>query len=188
MEVPLRSRFAGVAVVAALLTAGVVFFGTGSVRVPPLQPSAAAGHAPAPPGLLTVHVSGEVASPGLVGVPSGARYADVIAAAGGATLGADLGSLNLAAAVRDGDRVLVPAWTPDREAGRDGLTAERKVKINIADPGELEMLPGVGPVLAQRIAGFRETHGPFTEIEDLLGVPGIGEAKLAGLRDYVDMP
>lgn len=134
---------------------------------------------------IVVHVSGAVESPGLVTVPSTARVADVIAAAGGADSGADLGGLNLASTVRDGDQVVVPV---PGEASPVGGAASRGIDLNRSSAAELEELPGVGPVLASRIVEFREANGPFSEIEDLLDVGGIGEAKLAAMRDAIETP
>ncbi len=183
-----RSRVAGVVIVAVLVTAGVVFFGSGSVRVPPLPPSAFAELSAPAAGAITVHVAGEVAEPGLVRVVEGARVADALAAAGGGTAAADLGSLNLAAPLRDGDRILVPAEAGEGEADTAGVAPDGRVRINIASVGELQSLPGVGPVLAQRIVEFVEAQGPLTVVEELLDVPGIGEAKLAALREAVALP
>jgi competence protein ComEA len=177
-----------VIVVAALATAGIVFFGPGSVPGPPAPPSAVAAVVTAGTDLVTVHVSGAVADPGLVGVGESSRVADAIAAAGGTTSGADLQAINLAAPVRDGDRVVVPV-SGDSEDGLAAASVEdARVRINIATPVEIETLPGVGPVLAGRIVEYRETHGLFSEVEDLLDVPGIGEAKLATLRESVTVP
>lgn len=134
---------------------------------------------------IVVHVSGAVQRPGLVTVDSAARIADVIAAAGGANAGADLGGLNLAATVSDGDQVVVP--TPG-EASQTIGDAERGIDLNHSTAAELEELPGVGPVLAARIIDFRESNGPFDEVEDLLDVGGIGEAKLAAMRDAIERP
>lgn len=129
---------------------------------------------------LTVHVSGEVRQPGLVKLPAGSRVADAVAAAGGATPQADLTGINLASAVADGAQVMVPG---QQAAGDSAMVADGRVRINQAGPAELEQLPGVGPVLAQRIFEYREAHGPFRTIEDLLGVPGVGEGKLEALRE-----
>ena len=134
---------------------------------------------------LTVHVSGEVVDPGLVTVPDGSRVADAVAAAGGATRVADLGGLNLAATVADGDHLLVPAVG---ETDGGGGSPGPGIDLNRASASELEALPGVGPVLAERIVAFREEHGRFEMVEDLLEVPGIGEAKLASLREAVTSP
>lgn len=134
---------------------------------------------------IVVHVSGAVVRPGLVTVPSTARFADAIAAAGGAVSGADLGVLNLAAPVRDGDQIVVPV---PGEAPSVGGEADRGVDLNRSSAAELEDLPGVGPVLAARIVAFREENGAFSEVEDLLDIGGIGEAKLAAMRDAIEAP
>ncbi len=135
---------------------------------------------------LVVHVSGAVVDAGLVTVSPGSRVADVIAAAGGADRNADLSRLNLAAPVRDAEHVHVP------ERSDDGVGAlpdtEDGIDLNTATAGELEELPGVGPVLAARIVGYRDEHGPFSTVEDLLDVAGIGEAKLAQLRVGLRVP
>lgn len=132
---------------------------------------------------ITVHVSGAVVHPGLVSLPAGARIADAIIAAGGATEGAMLTTLNLAAPLSDGQQLVVP-----REGARSSVPGDGRIPINTADATALEGLPGVGPVLAQQIVEHRERNGPFTVVEDLLDVPGIGEAKLAALREMVLVP
>lgn len=131
---------------------------------------------------VTVHVSGAVVRPGLVTLESEARVADAIAAAGGATPDAQLGALNLAATVGDGARLVVPSGASNAAAA-DGL-----IRVNSASLSDLERLPGVGPVLAQHIVAYRDDNGPFDVVEDLLAVPGIGEVKLAGMRDSVLVP
>jgi competence protein ComEA len=113
--------------------------------------------------------------------------ADVIVAAGGALPGADLGGVNLAARVADGQRLAVPG-TGGGAASPAPDPDGAKVAVNSAAASELEALPGVGPVLAERIVAHRERHGPFGVVEDLLDVPGIGEGKLAALRDSVQIP
>lgn len=131
---------------------------------------------------ITVHVSGAVARPGLVQVLAGARLAEVIVAAGGATPEADLGAINLASPVADGSHVQVPAL--------GGLVpgGDERVPVNSATVDQLTELPGIGPVLAQRIVDHREGAGAFARPEDLLDVPGIGERLLAGLRDLIVVP
>lgn len=135
---------------------------------------------------LVVHVSGAVSEPGLVSLPSGSRVADAILAAGGALPEAVLAGINLAAPVTNGQRVVIPSRGDSPQHG--GGSGGGLVALNHASASELEGLPGVGPVLAQRIIDHRERHGPFETVEDLLDVPGIGEAKLAALRDYVAVP
>ncbi len=139
----------------------------------------------AAPEVIVVHVSGAVARPGLVTVPATGRVADAIAAAGGAVSRADLGALNLAAPLRDGDQIVVPE--PGRAASSVG-PANAGIDLNRSTAAELEALPGVGPVLAARIVTYRESNGPYETVEDLLDVGGIGEAKLAGMRDAIAVP
>jgi competence protein ComEA len=136
--------------------------------------------------MLTVHVSGAVLEPGVVVVPAGSRVADALAAAGGARHDADLSSINLAATIGDGDLVTVPSIvTRGPVAQQPAVTG---TDINRASASQLEELPGVGPVLAESIVEYRNENGPFAEVEDLLDVSGIGEAKLAGMRDDIVAP
>jgi competence protein ComEA len=151
-----------------------------SDAVGPVEQPAAAGP--------TVHVSGAVVNPGLVELSPGARVADALAAAGGSRSDADLGSLNLASPVRDGDQIIVPDLSEIGDRAFGSVDTDGRVNINTAAADELENLPGVGPVLAARIIEYRDTHGPFGEVEDLLDVPGIGEAKLASMRESITLP
>ena len=158
-------------------------------------------------GRLVVDVVGEVRRPGLQRVPAGARIADVVAAAGGLTERAERARINFAAPVVDGERVFVPAVgqqvpavavgsTPtgggatggpgvDAGAGPTGVTTDAPVNLNTADLAMLDTLPGVGPTTAQAIIDHRTEQGPFTSVDQLLDVRGIGDAKLADLRDRV---
>lgn len=142
------------------------------------------------PEMATVHVSGAVAAPGLVVLPEGSRVADAIAGVGGALPGSELRMVNLAAPVADGMHLDIP-WAGDRPGGRvpysSGAEAGYPVDLNRADHEDLTGIPGVGEVLALRIVAHREAHGPFMTMEDLLDVPGIGEGRLAGMRDYVEV-
>lgn len=134
-------------------------------------------------GSVTVHVAGAVLRPGLVSVPAPARVADVVVAAGGADPSADLGAMNLAAGVADGDRIHVPEkGDPEVPSGEDEGGG---VDLNRATVAELQSLPGIGPVIAARIVAHRDDNGPFASVEDLLDVPGIGETRLAELRSTV---
>lgn len=134
---------------------------------------------------LAVHVSGAVLSPGLAVLPAGARVADAIEAAGGAASDADLSLTNLAAPLHDGDHIVVASFDSTRTLAGSGTEG---LDLNTATTAELETLPGVGPVLAARIVAFREEWGRFDQIEDLLDVPGIGEAKLSQMRDAIAAP
>ncbi|MFJ3406559.1 helix-hairpin-helix domain-containing protein [Promicromonospora sp. NPDC090134] len=152
-------------------------------------------------GDLLVHVVGEVARPGLVTLPAGARVADAVEAAGGVTRKADLTAVNLARAVVDGEQLYVPEPgepVPGTVApGAGGATASGgggggagsaggtvgAVDINTADAAGLEALPGVGPSIARAIVEWRETNGAFASVDELDDVPGIGPATLDELRD-----
>ena len=171
----------------ALVAAGIVVGGLlGALGRASPSPTAAPPEAPGPAGHsgIDVHVAGWVTAPGVVRVPDGAIVADAVEAAGGLRNGASADGINLAAPLSSGDQVVVPG--PD-EAGRaavdDGL-----ISLNRADAAALQDLPGVGPVLAERIVAHREQNGPFSQVEDLLQVPGIGEAKLASIRDLIRAP
>lgn len=137
---------------------------------------------------FAVHVSGWVAMPGVVRLRDGAIVADAVAAAGGALEGALLDSVNLAAPVLAGDHVHIPG-PGEAESGANpaapGGDDSGPISLNRADAAALETLPGVGPVIAERIVAHRESNGPFESVDDLLEVPGIGEAKLASIRDLV---
>lgn len=134
------------------------------------------------PSAIWVHVAGWVKQPGLVQVNAGARVADAIGAVGGVLPGARIDAINLAALVADGQQVLVPG--PDSDPATSS-TGDGKIHLNQATVAELDDLPGIGPVIAERIVAHREANGPFATVDDLLEVPGIGEAKLASLRDLV---
>lgn len=171
------------AAAALLVAAGAGFWFAG--RAPEAPPPVLDRGRPEQASSITVHVSGAVVAPGLIVVASGARVADAIAAAGGALPEADLGSVNLAAGLADGLHVVVPS----RAAGGDAAAAaDGRVRVNTAGVEDLQRLPGVGPVLAMRIVEHRDRHGPFAVVEDLLDVPGIGEGKLAALREAVLLP
>jgi competence protein ComEA len=133
---------------------------------------------------IYVHILGQVARPGLYELRDGDRAVDVVAAAGGFTDTADPAGLNLARFLTDGEQIVVPA-VGEVPVGAPGVTADGKVNLNSADQAALETLPRVGPAMAQRILDWREANGPFTAVEDLLNVTGIGDKTLEGLRDLV---
>jgi competence protein ComEA len=141
-------------------------------------------------GRVTVHVAGAVARPGVYKLPAGARADDAVQRAGGPTRRADLGGLNLAAKVEDGRQVLVPQRAPRGGTGAvasAGATpAEgQPINLNTATLEQLDTLDGVGPATAQKILDFREEHGGFGSVEDLGQISGIGEKRLAALREKV---
>lgn len=162
---------------------------------PSTRPSAAATE-------LVISVVGRVARPGLVRVPDGARVADALDAAGGAPPGTDLLGLNLARKLSDGEQLLVGVAPPPGQptdggvppapgapatgaTGGAGGGAGSAVDLNAATMEQLDALPGVGPVTAQRILDWRAAHGRFTSVDQLREVSGIGESKYAQLKDLV---
>ncbi len=171
-------------IAAALVLAAAGAVGLWYAGRTPAAPPVAVDPAGSAERVITVHVAGAVASPGVVQVAAGCRVGAAIAAAGGVLPEADLARVNLAAPLADGQQVVVPRISVDEGA----VAGDGRVRINLAGADELESLPGVGPVLAERIVAYREEHGPFTVVEDLLDVPGIGEAKLAALREAVLVP
>ena len=139
--------------------------------------------------VFPVYVSGWVATPGVVEMTDGAIVADAVAAAGGALDGALLDEINLARPLVEGDHVQIPGpGDPIAAASDGGELDDGLISLNQADASTLEDLPGVGPVLAERIVAHREANGPFQAVEDLLEVPGIGEAKLAAMKDSIAVP
>lgn len=142
---------------------------------------------PAESVLMYVHVAGEVLSPGLIRLVEGARVADALTSAGGPTAEANLSAINLAAHVNDGEQILVPALgdpaVPLPVAGSGIGGPGGPVRLNTASAAVLETLPGIGPVLAERIVSYRTANGPFASVDALQSVPGIGPKLMAALRD-----
>ncbi|MCO4236621.1 ComEA family DNA-binding protein [Pseudarthrobacter raffinosi] len=150
-------------------------------------------------GTVIIHVAGAIAVPGIVQLPAGSRVHEAVAAAGGGTPTADLNRLNLAAVLADGQKLYVPQAGEEIPAGSSGPlggpgeetdgggTASEggKVNLNTAGVEELDALPKVGPVLAQRIVDWRKEHGPFTSTEELDAVDGVGPKMLETLLPLV---
>jgi len=168
--------------------------------VPVLPPTpVAAGAAPTvassgTPAAIVVAIAGKVHRPGVLTLRAGARVADAVRAAGGPLPGADVGLLNLARRLTDGELVVVGVPGADAAAaaaapGAGGAVGQpgagAPVNLNSATLDQLDGLPGVGPVLAQRIVDWRTAHGPFGSVEQLRDVDGIGDSKFAQLRDKV---
>ncbi len=159
---------------------------------------------PPTPAPLVVDVAGAVSNPGVYNLPPGSRLQDAIQAAGGLLPAADGQAINLAAVLQDGGKVLVPFQRPTPVPGipltlenppsrnetvpeataAPVVDAAHPLNLNNATLAELDLLPGIGPVTAQKILDYRSTNGPFTTIEDLMKVSGIGQKtfdKLKGL-------
>lgn len=173
--------------VAVLVVGGLLVWGRRpAAAIAPPATVAPASVAASPAGApVFVHVAGAVRAPGLYEMPSGARVADAVEAAGGASPRADLDLLNLAAPVTDGMKVDVLSKgggvTPAPSA------SPGPVSLNSADQAALETIPGVGPVTAAAILARRDEAGPFTSIEQLMEVSGIGPATLESMRPYVTL-
>ena len=185
-DVPVSRRtllLGALALALALLLANRVLrdAGTASLGEPSGSPAGAAQTAPVQ-ARLVVHVVGAVRRPGLYRLPQGARIADAVERAAGATRRADLSLVNLAAPLADGMQVVVPARARS-EAGGDAAGAGGPVHLNTATLEELDTLPGVGPVTAQKILDYRQQHGAFASIDELDAIPGIGPARLEQLRE-----
>jgi competence protein ComEA len=156
----------------------------------PRAPAAAAGAAGGSRQLIVVDVVGAVRRPGLYRLRRGARVADLVARAGGLTRRAERAAVNLAAPLADGQQVLVAArGAPGAAAtaatpGAPGQAAP--VSLSTATPEQLDTLPGVGPVTAEKIVAYRAAHGPFTSVAQLDAIPGIGPARLDELRGLVE--
>jgi competence protein ComEA len=145
-----------------------------------------AGPATSPP--LYVDVAGAVRRPGLYRLKDGARVADALERAGGPTRNALLESVNLAAPLADGQQVLVPRRVSAAVAAGDatvGAGTSGPVSLSAATLEQLDGLPGIGPVTAQKILDYRAAHGAFGSVDELDAVPGIGAARLEQLRDLV---
>ncbi len=148
------------------------------------RPAGEATVVPREPQELLVHVAGAVRRPGVYRIAGDGRVIQAIRLAGGPTGRADLSAVNLAAPVQDGQQVLVPARGASAAAGR-ASTATGPVSLSSATVEQLDALDGIGPALAARIVAWRTQHGGFSSVEQLLDVPGIGQARLEALRGRV---
>jgi competence protein ComEA len=159
---------------------------TAAVAPPAAPPSETAAAAST---VVVVDVVGAVRRPGLYRLEQGARIADAVTRAGGATPKADLALVNLAALLADGEQVVVPgrgAAVPGAAGGAaPGTAATGPVHLSTATLEQLDSLPGIGPVTAQKILDYRQKQRAFTSVDELDAVPGIGPARLDQLKDLV---
>lgn len=133
---------------------------------------------------LMVDVAGAVVNPGVYSLPLNSRVVEAIKAAGGLMKGADTSDINQARILKDGEQIYIyPAAINTRGVSRPAVRKNGPIMINRATIKDFESLDGIGPVLANRIVAFRKINGPFTAIEDLLKVPGIGESKFAQFKE-----
>jgi competence protein ComEA len=185
-----RALAYALALLVALVLAGRFAFGRSEAR-PAATPVVAMRAEPAPVKKLLVHVVGAVREPGLYRLDDGSRVDDALQAAGGPKPRANLELINLAAPVADGQQVIVPVRGGDGAAGASagGLPGAPAgpVHLNSATLEQLDTLPGIGPVTAQKILDYRNEHGAFSSVDELDSVPGIGPARLADLKKLVDL-
>lgn len=145
---------------------------------------------------ITVYVSGEVNSPGLVELPSDSRIADAIKACGDFTPLADKAKINLAQKLTDGMQIQVSSKAPvinsneqvndtNSNIPSNNNSSSNLININTATKEDLDTLPGIGPATAQKIIDYRQEHGNFSSIEDIKNVKGIGEAKFSKIQDKI---
>jgi competence protein ComEA len=189
LSVPQRRVLAALVLV---LVAGVLALrqhGGGAAATPlqvaPVRPQAAPRPAARP---IVVDVVGAVREPGLYHLADGARVSDAVAQAGGLSRRAARSAVNLAARVADGQQVVVAArGSPGAAAaaGSGPAAPGAPVSLSAASAEQLDTLPGIGPVTAEKIVSFRQEHGPFTSVEGLDAIPGIGPARIAELEGLV---
>ena len=190
---------AAIWMIGGLLAAGVIYLvasqprGKNITLLPPPTPAP-----------ILVHVLGAVSQPGIYSLPTESRVQDAIEAAGGLLPMANAQALNLAAFLQDAEQVVVPSQVPspsptqaysnpqsapqppqDNQPPPARSTTTVLININSASVEELDTLPGVGPVTAEKIIAYREEHGPFPTIEAILDVSGIGPVKFEGMKDLI---
>ena len=187
-----RLLLAAAGSLALILLAGRFVLGAGTTTVAPLPPPPpqGAGVTGLPAARVVVDVVGAVRRPGLYRLEQGSRIADAVARAGGATGKADLAQVNLAAPLADGEQVVVPkrgaAGAAGASVGPGGTgAATGPVHLSTATLDQLDSLPGIGPVTAQKILDYRAKHGAFSSVDELDAVPGIGPSRMDQLRDLV---
>ena len=182
-------------VVCGLLGSGVILL----VSSPPRGQPVTLSPPPSPPP-IAVHVAGAAVNPGVYNLPAGSRVRDAIQAAGGLLPEADAQALNLAAFAQDGERLEIPTLpTPTAPPSRLAVaspvpststpttvpSSADPININTASQAELESLPYIGPVLAQRIIEYRQANGPFESIEQIIEIYGIGQKTFENIQDLI---
>lgn len=182
----LAAALVGVVVLVVALRHGSGGTSVPALQVAPIVPTTTsiAGAADgASQGMLVVDVVGAVRRPGLYRLAQGSRIADLVARAGGLTRRADPRLVNLAAPLADGEQVLVAERGAAAAAGSAGGSAQSApVDLNSASAEQIDALPGIGPVTAQKIVDYRQQHGPFTSLDDLDAISGIGPARIENLK------
>ena len=182
-------------VVLALLALGGRFLVSSGRSTAPVAPAGSLGLAaePARPRIVVVDVVGEVRRPGVYELEEGSRVLDAVRKAGGPKAKAALELVNLAAPVADGEQIVVPAKVPPGAAsaqagpGGGGQAPSTPVHLSTATLEQLDSLPGIGPVTAQKILDYRQEHGAFQSLDELDAIPGIGPARLEELKKVLQL-
>ena len=186
-----RQLFGVAAAIAVLLILVVRHHGGRGSTAHVVAPVRVVAAKPAAAKLLVIDVAGAVRRPGLYRLRSGSRIDDAIAVAGGPAPKAQLDTVNLAAPIADGEQVVVPgrgaagAAAAAASPPAAGSSPTAPLDLNTATLEQLEALPGIGPVTAQKILDYRQAHGAFHAVTELQGVPGIGPAHMAQLKGLV---
>jgi len=160
---------------------------TPAAPLPPPPPAGEASVSGPSSSRVVVDVVGAVRRPGLYRLPQRARIADAVTRAGGSTAKADLVQVNLAAPIADGEQIVIPRRGAAAASGSASAAGSSTgpVQLSTATQEQLDSLPGVGPVTAQKILDYRKEHGAFHSVDELDAVPGIGPKRLDQLRDLV---
>lgn len=186
-----RRIFSAIAVVVIIAIGALWLFDSPAPPIEQSIPFASSTTASTAKPKLIVHVAGAVNKPGVYAVEEGSRVYQVIFLAGGFTEVAEPKAVNLAALVQDAQQIYVPSVGEETRAVTDSgggvATGDGKVNINSATASALEQLPGIGPATAASIIDYREKNGPFSSIEDLLRVSGIGSVKLDAIRELITL-
>lgn len=186
-----QNKIAVMCLVCLSVAAGIVFF---AFRLHPVEPIRIEPPLPTQtPGPIRVYINGAVTHPEVYTLPPGTIIRDALLAAGGATAEADLNFINLAQPLQDGQQIYVPrfgeAVSPSSQIispSTSGNTIPGVIiNINTATLADLDTLPGIGPAIAQRIIDYREANGPFTSIEGIMDVSGIGPATFEKIKDRI---
>jgi competence protein ComEA len=188
-----NALFVLIGVFAGFILAGALFYFSRAPAGDPILLQPAPTQAP-----IAIHVVGAVVRPGLYEFPKGARVQDAIDAAGGSLASADETGLNLAATLEDGQQLEIPYRSgsepevrtdsldlPSSSEQQDSPPTQDLVNINSATLEELDALPGIGPTTAQKIIDYRDENGPFSVIEDIMNVSGIGPATFEDIQELI---
>jgi competence protein ComEA len=175
-------RFSVLAAAVVLLLGGLLLRDITKESPPALVISDAAV---ADSGTIVVHVAGAVGAPGVYELPAGARVQDAVLAAGGATIDADLDSLNLARRIRDGERITLPSAARAAATAPATLAPGQTLDLNHATQAQLDALPGIGEAYSRRIVDSRTVDGPYASVDDLVSRRVLPESTLAAIRDYL---